>query len=213
MRNLRRTISYVSPIIVCASTSASAALLWCANPAKAIMTIRIYDDGPNLTVETSGSLSALGSLLGYGSCLNGVLNSSAREICTGFDIPNSPVFGISGPANFGGTAALVGADSVSGPSFVFTPRLDAYFIDPSYSPGQPFLSTATFNNTSLAAQGFTVPGLIGTWTINSTSESIQLFVVPAVPGPLPLFGAAAAFGWSRRMRRRITIPVVTPPLA
>jgi hypothetical protein len=27
----------------------------------------------------------------------------------------------------------------------------------------------------------------------------------AVPGPVPLFGAAAAFGWSRRLRRRITI--------
>jgi MYXO-CTERM domain-containing protein len=25
----------------------------------------------------------------------------------------------------------------------------------------------------------------------------------AVPGPLPLFGAAAAFGWSRRLRSRI----------
>lgn len=25
-----------------------------------------------------------------------------------------------------------------------------------------------------------------------------------VPGPLPLFGAAAAFGWSRRLRRRIS---------
>jgi hypothetical protein len=27
----------------------------------------------------------------------------------------------------------------------------------------------------------------------------------AVPGPVPLFGAAAAFGLSRRLRRRITI--------
>jgi hypothetical protein len=27
--------------------------------------------------------------------------------------------------------------------------------------------------------------------------------VPPVPGPLPLFGAAAAFGWTRRLRRRI----------
>ena len=25
----------------------------------------------------------------------------------------------------------------------------------------------------------------------------------AVPGPLPLFGAAAAFGWSRKLRRRL----------
>ncbi|MCP9786030.1 hypothetical protein [Cyanobium sp. N5-Cardenillas] len=31
-------------------------------------------------------------------------------------------------------------------------------------------------------------------------------VTPAtsVPGPVPLFGAAAAFGWSRRLKRRIT---------
>jgi hypothetical protein len=26
-----------------------------------------------------------------------------------------------------------------------------------------------------------------------------------VPGPLPLFGAAAAFGWSRRLRRRLAV--------
>jgi len=30
-------------------------------------------------------------------------------------------------------------------------------------------------------------------------------VIPsAVPGPLPLFGAAAAFGWSRRLRKRVS---------
>jgi hypothetical protein len=29
----------------------------------------------------------------------------------------------------------------------------------------------------------------------------------AVPGPLPLFGAAAAFGWSRQLRRRIKTSV------
>lgn len=32
-----------------------------------------------------------------------------------------------------------------------------------------------------------------------------------VPGPLPLFGAAAAFGWSRRLRKRIAAPLITPP--
>ena len=34
-----------------------------------------------------------------------------------------------------------------------------------------------------------------------------------VPGPLPLFGAAAAFGWSRRLRKRIAAPLITPPQA
>lgn len=33
----------------------------------------------------------------------------------------------------------------------------------------------------------------------------QYDVIPsAVPGPLPLFGAAAAFGWSRRLKKRIS---------
>ena len=32
-----------------------------------------------------------------------------------------------------------------------------------------------------------------------------------VPGPLPLFGAITAFGWSRRLRKRISAPLSTPP--
>jgi len=217
MQNLRQTISYFSPIIVCASS----ALLWCANPAKAILNINIYDDGPNLKVVTSGSLSALGSLSGTISCgANGSLVSWAGLICTGIDT-SSPTSNVTGPPGFGGAAAFYTANSVSGPSFVLSAGFLGFFyhIDPAYVPGQPFLSSATFNNTSLAAQGFTAPGLVGTWTINGTSESINLFVGPpspssaAVPGPLPLVGAGAAFGWSRRMRRRLAAPVVTPPRA
>jgi len=34
-----------------------------------------------------------------------------------------------------------------------------------------------------------------------------------VPGPLPLFGAAAAFGWTRRLRKRIAAPLIAPPQA
>jgi MYXO-CTERM domain-containing protein len=35
----------------------------------------------------------------------------------------------------------------------------------------------------------------------------------SVPGPLPLLGAGAAWGWSRRLRQRIASPVITPPRA
>ena len=35
----------------------------------------------------------------------------------------------------------------------------------------------------------------------------------SVPGPLPLFGGGAAFGWSRRLRKRIAAPLSTPPQA
>ena len=43
--------------------------------------------------------------------------------------------------------------------------------------------------------------------------ALDLSTPSAVPGPLPLFGAAAAFGWSRRLRKRIATPLITPPQA
>ena len=40
-------------------------------------------------------------------------------------------------------------------------------------------------------------GTLGSWSLNLQGSS------PAsVPGPLPLLGAGAAFGWSRRLRKR-----------
>lgn len=191
-----------------------------ASPAKAILNVDIFDDGSDLKVFTSGTLSALGNQvdsLVYGA--NGVL-FSPFVICTDVDTLSS-AYSITGPAGFGGTASLFPVASVFGPLFALAtsgqvgPTGQIYAIDQSYMTGQPFLSSATFSSTSLAAQGFTVPGLVCTWTIDGTSESINLFVGPPaeVPGPLPLFGAAAAYGWSRRILRRITAPVSTPPQA
>jgi hypothetical protein len=39
-------------------------------------------------------------------------------------------------------------------------------------------------------------------TVNVTQTPIT-FNTSAVPGPLPLFGVGAAFGWSRKLRKRI----------
>jgi MYXO-CTERM domain-containing protein len=94
-----------------------------------------------------------------------------------------------------------------------------FTIDSAYISSTPIVSSATFNGTTLAALGFTTTGLIGTWTLDGTSESIQVILgAPTppgatVPGPLPLLGAGAAFGWSRRLRKRITTPLITPPQA
>ncbi len=95
-------------------------------------------------------------------------------------------------------------------------RRNFFTIDSAYISNTPIVSSATFNGTTLAALGFTTTGLIGTWTLNGTSESIQVILgapTAAVPGPLPLLGAGAAFGWSRRLRRRIAAPLSTPPQA
>lgn len=90
-----------------------------------------------------------------------------------------------------------------------------YALDPSYVLGQPFYSSASFNDRSLSSEGFTARGLVGTWTINGTSESISVYIgsTEQAPAPLSLFGAAAAFGWSRRLRKRIATPLITQPQA
>lgn len=58
--------------------------------------------------------------------------------------------------------------------------------------------------------GIASTGLLGTWTLTSDpTQVIEVRVgappspVVAVPGPLPLMGAAAAFGFSRRLRHRV----------
>ena len=43
------------------------------------------------------------------------------------------------------------------------------------------------------------------WLIPLKS-SLESLAPSSVPGPIPLFGAAAAFGWSRQLRRRIKTP-------
>ena len=43
---------------------------------------------------------------------------------------------------------------------------------------------------------------LGQGTFTSDHPSVTVFVQP-VPGPLPILGAAAAFGWSRKLRKRL----------
>jgi hypothetical protein len=44
---------------------------------------------------------------------------------------------------------------------------------------------------------------IGSTGLISSSSLSPVSPPAGVPGPLPLFGAVAAFGWSRRLRRRV----------
>ena len=210
--------------------AAPAALLLSQGQAKAILNINIFDDSPNLKVTVQGSLSQLGSILSVGECgsngyLSGQFNSFPSLLCTG---PNavSNLYAITGPAGYGGNGQLTGANLVSGFTFRFAPSsyslTPGIRIDSSYVLSDPFFSSATFNNRSLASEGFTATGLVGTWTIDGTSEFINVCIgsgpcasdpTSSVPGPLPLLGAGAAFGWSRRFRKRIATPLITPPQA
>lgn len=93
---------------------------------------------------------------------------------------------------------------MSGITAALNGRFRFFIFDSSYVLGTPIISSATFNGKTLADFGLTPSsGLLGTWTLDGTSESINVRVFNPVPGPLPVLGAGAAFGFSRRLRRRI----------
>lgn len=65
---------------------------------------------------------------------------------------------------------------------------------PVYSPGGPFLAT----NNCL----FTIDTALAT-NPSFLRDSFLTYTFEDVPSPLPILGAGAAFGWSRRLRKRI----------
>lgn len=214
LRTLAKRCKRLTPLL-----AAPAALLLTQGEAKAILTYYIFENAGNVEVQASGSLDLTGATLsGTNYCsLDGLLFSSPAIICTGPAATSQPAYGITGPGSFVGSASIYPASSVSGLNTLLNAQTFQFQIDPTYVSSNPIVSSATFNGRTLAGFGFTTTGLIGTWTINGTSESIQVIIgapTPsgaAVPGPLPLLGAGAAFGWSRRLRRRIAAPLSTPP--
>ena len=197
--------------------AAPAALLLNQGQAKAVLTYNIFESAGNVVVQTSGSLNLTGATPnGISGCsANGAIRSDLAVVCSG---PSNilPQYGILGPASFNGTVVIVPASSVSGITASFFAAVNGFVIDSTYVSNTPIVSSATFNGTTLAKLGFTTTGLIGTWTLNGTSESIQVILgapTAATPAPLPLLGAGAAFGWSRRLRKRIAAPLITPPQA
>jgi hypothetical protein len=191
--------------------AAPAALLLNPGRAEAVLTYNIFQSGADVVVQATGSLNLAGAtFLGPDSFgLAGFLVSSSATVATGPDVPLS-VYRISGPTSFTGTASLSGASSFSGPITAgLTGDYDGsgggFGINPSYVSGSAIFSSATFSGQTLAGLGLTAPGVLGTWSLVPGDNQIQLVLSPApVPGPLPLLGAAAAFGWSRRLRSRVT---------
>jgi hypothetical protein len=195
-------------------TPLAAGVIATTQPARAILTYNIYESGGNVVVQASGSLSLTGAIsTTQQSCpVNGAIISQNAFICTGTTFSPSPSYPITGPFNFNGSAFKAGADSVSGIFTYLGGGFGRLWLDPTYTSGAQIFSSATYNGTTLAGLGFTTTGPIGTWTLNGTSETINVVVGPptSVPGPLPLLGAGAAFGCSRRLRRRVNLGRVAP---
>jgi peptidoglycan hydrolase-like protein with peptidoglycan-binding domain len=191
---------------------AAATLLPGAQPAKAILTYHIYEASGDVVMKTSGSLNLSGPAYYADRCATspgGTINTALALFCTGQDTSGYNYYAVTGPVNISGISGTVSASPanfVSGLKTIVHGGGRRFYIDPSYLSG-PIVGSATFSNNTLTAMGFTTTGLIGSWTLNTTGDTINVVVgappTAAAPGPLPLFGAAAAFGFGRRLRRRV----------
>jgi hypothetical protein len=212
--------------------TAPVALLLGQEQAKAVLTYNIFESGGDVVVQASGSLALPSSpplaSVGCGSIdtglFNGGISSAFAGICTGTG-SLLDAYGVTGPESFDGTVDIDSGSSTSllstlligDPDFTSSVfGISPFFaISPGYSSGAPIASSSVFAGQTLASLGFTInSGLIGTWTLAGTRDTIQLVLgspSASVPGPLPLLGAGAAFGWSRRLRRRIASPSLPSP--
>lgn len=87
-------------------------------------------------------------------------------------------------------------------------------LDSSYIAGSQINTSINFASPLSAANNGPIVGngLIGSFTIGTQDiVSVYLSNPPtppsgtSVPTPLPILGASAAFGWARRMRRRVSV--------
>jgi hypothetical protein len=128
--------------------------------------------------------------------VDNVDNQTIGLVFTIISATNTPTLGWSTFSNYvGGEGIDVSGGQVTGADVAYANNFDVgQFLSLGNQLGfGPELDDGSFNNTE---------------PDNSLWNSLSFTPAsPAsVPGPLPLFGAGAAFGWSRRMRRRIKSP-------
>jgi hypothetical protein len=181
--------------------SLSTGLIAYADPAKAVLNYNIFESSGNVVIETDGSLGTLPVQIGDGAYgINGAYVAQLAFILTGPGT-NAPIYGISGTTSFITPTGLIPASSASGITTSLYGAVSRFSIDASYVLGTPITSSAIFNGKTLADFGLSPSsGLLGTWNLFGTTETINVRVVP---GALPLLGVGAAFGFSRRLRRRV----------
>lgn len=182
-----------------------------AQPANALLVFNIIEQVNGITIQGAGSVTLPDS---PGPDLNTTQAQFINGPDTGVIVSGSSSSGnlyrILGPNTFGGTASTQTATSTSGDRITF--QIGSANPNPSlglpsgYISASPLFTTAFYSNATLAGLGITpgFRGSLGTWDVvnnaNVAADQVQVFVVP---GPLPILGAGVAFGFSRRLRRRI----------
>lgn len=183
---------------------ASAALN--AGQAKALVTYEFIQQGSDVVLNVSGSISSASTgntPMGIGNIFFPSLAIISPRVTGAI----SPRWNLSnGPSTFGSVGAS-SFTSYSGTLAILYGSANMIAIE-NYSVGSPISGSGLFTGTTLAGLGLsTTPGLLASWNITGSSETVEVRIgsnaPSSVPGPLPLLGAAAAFAHSRRLRARL----------
>ena len=168
--------------------------------------------GSDVKVNLSGSLQGIGT--GSSSSLTGqffspsaaaiYLNQSAGSTST-------LTYNLTGSSNFGSGSSKFLSSIVASINSALQGNQSKFYLASSYTQGDPITGSGTLSGQTLSGLGLSsTSGLLASWTFNDNpSETIQVWAGPAapapaaVPGPLPLLGAGAAFSCSRRLRSRL----------
>lgn len=215
---VKSQLTLLFPVIL---AGISAASLLDAKPSKAVLYIDIIQSNvnPNVTnISTTGKLNR--TLLGAASPGNFSLfsagNVSGPGLVTGgvdavrFTFGSGPItastFSMSGPRNLF-TAANANILALATPApfnntpLVFRPNNTGTAAQ-NIQLANSYVSDSAINNFFSINRSLASLGITNVRTVY-TVGSEQIIVRTVVPGPLPLVGAAAAFGYSRKLRNRI----------
>jgi hypothetical protein len=132
-----------------------------------------------------------------------------------FNIPRNtnPFTGVTSPANnFASSIIDSNYNTTTGPFFSFAfgtgsaagAQPGTFWLSNNYTDNEFINRTLTFSTLSLTQIGLLrgTPDIAYTLGSGPNQEQVILRVSP-VPGPLPILGAATAFGYSRRLRKKI----------
>ena len=205
----------------------SAFTFFAAPAVNAAVVVTASEVGGNVVFSGGGTLNLkdLTPILNISDFSNGYLNSSFG-IYQGAGSGQTTIGTVYGGTSFTGPTSFGPGDEVIAVSYsgdfggIRGSDYPGVLVSDTYVSGSSLFGTSTFLSQTFASLGLTVGTYDWVWG-SSNPDSYRLCIgsgqcAPAsssVPGPLPLFGAGAAFGWSRRLRKRIATPLITPPQA
>jgi hypothetical protein len=179
-------------------------------PGRAGIVYTIAPSGPDVNLTLTGSFAALPLSTGTESFDGNGIYPALGGIGS---IPSAmstelTLYPLTGPTTFGpGSFTMADLDSLlpTSSNTLLYGLVSRFGLASSYALNAPITASMTFSGQSISSLGLT-PGTYE-WFLKETNETIQLSIVP---GPLPLLGAGLAYGFSRRLRRRVQLVSALP---